>query len=244
MSGEALTILERMELERLRLEALRRAEADRQRARLLADVAHELRSPLTVSQAAMANLADGIGGPVSAMQAEFIEMAQRNLDRLGRLVINALEYARLEAGEAAETTPLDVRRLVSRAAADWKPSLSKHVAVEVDVDAGLPFAKADPDRFMSVVGSLLDLASRHAARRVRVTAGESPGMIRVTVEDDGLAAPDKSWSAGLAICHEVARRFSGRVWHDAAGGRGARFHFELPRQGEGYSGFGGGGTTP
>lgn len=226
--GESLSILERMELERLRSESARRAEADRLRDRLLAAVAHELRSPLTVSEAAMANLADGLAGPVTAMQAEFIEMAQRNLDRLGRLMLNAIEYSRLESGNAADVRPLDVRRLAAQAAADWKPSLSKHVAVVVEIGGGLPLAKADPEHFMSVVGSLLDIASRHASRRVRVSAGEIEGMLRVTVEDDGAAAPDNGWSVGLAICHEIARRSSGRVWLDAGGGPGARFHFELP----------------
>lgn len=225
---EALTILERMELERLRSEAARRAEADRQRDRLLGAVAHELRSPLTVSQAALANLADGLAGPVTAMQSEFLAMAQRNLDRLGRLILNAIDYSRLDAGEQADLKPLDARRLVLQAAADWKPSLSKHVAIDVDIGDGMPLATADAEHFMSVVGSLLDIASRHAARRVRVTAGEHEGMLRITVEDDGISAPEKGWSVGLAICHEIARRSAGRVWLDAAGGPGARFHFELP----------------
>lgn len=225
-----LTVAERTELERLRAEARERREADELKQRLLGDVVHELRSPLTVSQAAIANLADGLAGPLTAMQKEFIAMTQRNLDRLGRLVLNALDYSRLDSGgESLEVRRLDARRLISEIAADWKPSLARHLAVVVDLKQTLPWVRADAEHFASVLGSLLDIASRRADRELRVAAREEGGMLRITVEDDGSAATeDKGAVLGVAICHEIARRSGGRVWLDRTGIAAARLHFELP----------------
>ncbi|MDD5302825.1 MAG: hybrid sensor histidine kinase/response regulator [Elusimicrobia bacterium] len=239
------------ELEQLRAEVRERRKADQFKDRLLGAVSHELRSPLTVAQAAVSSLAEGLVGPLSPGQAELVEMAGRNLDRLGRLVMNALDYSRLDSGRASlEFRRVDARRLISELASDWKRALAKPLSVEVDLPDGLPAVRADADHFAQLLGNLLDNAARHAAGRVRVCARAEGGMVRVTVEDDGPGVPRalseeifvpymqltrgkgpgyKGTGLGLAICREIAELSSGRVWLDETAEAGARFHFELPR---------------
>lgn len=239
------------ELEQLRAEVRERRKADQFKDRLLGAVSHELRSPLTVAQAAVANLADGLVGPLTAGQAELVEMAGRNLDRLGRLVMNALDYSRLDSGRAnLEFRSVDARRLITELASDWKRSLARPLSVEVDLAEDLPPARADADHFAQLLSNLLDNAARHAAGRVRVRARAEGAMVRVTVEDDGPGVPSaraeeifvpymqltrgksagyKGTGLGLAICREIAGQSGGRVWLDVTAEAGARFHFELPR---------------
>lgn len=238
------------ELEQLRAEVRERRKADQFKDRLLGAVSHELRSPLTVAQAAVSNLADGLVGPLSAGQAELVEMARRNLDRLGRLVINALDYSRLDSGRATlEFRRVDARRLVSELVSDWRRSLTRPVAVTVELEDGMPPVRADVDHFAQVLGNLLDNAARHAAGRIRVEARAVNGAARITVQDDGPGVPAsraeeiflpymqltrgkgsgyKGTGLGLAICREIAELSSGRIWLDETAEAGARFHFELP----------------
>lgn len=239
------------ELEKLRAEVRERRKADQFKDRLLGAVSHELRSPLTVAQAAVANLAEGLVGPLTAGQAELVDMASRNLDRLGRLVMNALDYSRLDSGRAnLEFRRVDARRLITELASDWKRSRAKPLSVEVELEESLPPVRADVDHFAQLLSNLLDNAGRHAAGAVRVSAKSDGGMVRVTVEDDGPGVPSgraeeifapymqlargkgegyKGTGLGLAICREIAALSGGRIWLDETAEHGARFHFELPR---------------
>ncbi len=238
------------ELEQLRAEVRERRKADQFKDRLLGAVSHELRSPLTVAQAAVANLADGLGGKLTPEQAELVAMAGRNLDRLGRLVLNTLDFSRLDSGRAClEFRRVDSRRLISELTSDWRRALTKPLSVELDLEDGLPATRADADHFAQMLSNLLDNAARHAARRVGIAARAEGGMLRVTIEDDGPGVPPerrgeifvpymqltraagsgyKGTGLGLAICREIAALSAGRVWLDEAAGTGARFHFELP----------------
>lgn len=239
------------ELEKLRAEVRARRKADQFKDRLLGAVSHELRSPLTVAQAAVANLAEGLAGPLSPVQAELVAMAGRNLDRLGRLVMNALDFSRLDSGRASlEFRRVDAGRLITELASDWKRSRVKPLSVEVALAEDLPAVRADVDHFAQLLSNLLDNAGRHAAGKVRVSARGEGGMVRITVEDDGPGVPSgrseeifapylqlargkgegyKGTGLGLAICREIAALSGGRIWLDETAEAGARFHFELPR---------------
>jgi len=248
---ERATLLRELrELEQLRAEVRERRKTDEFKDRLLGAVSHELRSPLTVAQAAVTNLVDGMAGPLSPVQAELLEMAQRNLDRLGRLVLNALDFSRLDSGRASlEFRRVDAGRVIAEMASDWRRSLTKTLKVEVEVEDKLPTVRADIDHFAQMLSNLLDNAGRHAAGKVRIAARAEGGMVRITVEDDGPGVPldrseeiftpytqlargkgagYKGTGLGLAICREIAELSSGRVWVEENGGPGARFHFELP----------------
>lgn len=238
------------ELEQLRAEVRERRKADQFKDRLLGAVSHELRSPLTIAQAAVGNLVDGMGGKLSPAQAELVAMAARNLDRLGRLVLNTLDFSRLDSGRAClEFRRVDSRRLISEVASDWRRSLTRALSVEVDLAEGLPAVRADADHFAQMLCNLLDNAARHAARRVAILARAEGGMLRVSVEDDGPGVPPerraelftpyvqltrsagagyKGTGLGLAICREIAVLSAGRLWLDEAAAPGAVFHFELP----------------
>lgn len=242
---------EQRELEALRAEIRERHKADVFKDRLLAAVSHELRSPLTVAQTAVSSLADGRAGELSKDQAELAEIATRNLERLGRLILNVLDFSRLDSGRAlVEPRRVDARRLILELVADWRLTLTRPLQVELDVPKDLPHVRADSDMLAQVLSNLLDNAARHAGTAVRLAARHEERAVRLTVEDDGPGVPAdradeifqpfmqinrvggsgyKGAGLGLAICRQIADRLGGRVWLDQSAARGARFHFELAR---------------
>lgn len=239
------------ELERLRGEIGERQKSDQFKDRLLGAISHDLRGPLTVAQAAVASLADGLSGPMNPGQAELVAMARRNLDRLGRLVMNALDFSRLESGRAKlNFRQVHTRRFMLELTTDWRRTLTRPLRFELDLPLELPPVRADVDHLAQVLFNLLDNAGRHASRWVRISARSWDGRVRVTVEDDGPGVPleraeeiflpyaqltravgpgYKGTGLGLAICREIANLSSGRVWLDQGCLHGARFHLELPR---------------
>lgn len=238
------------ELERLRAEVRERQKTIHFKNRLLGAVSHELRSPLTVAQTAVENMAEGSAGPLTPEQEELLDMARRNLERLGRLVMNALDYSRLDSGRASlKTRRVDARGLMVEMLSDWKRTLSKSLRVDVDLPADLPPVRADADLLAQVVYNLCDNAARHAAGTIRVSGRVEGDSVRLTVEDDGPGVPPeraeeifnpftqlergdgagyKGTGLGLTICREIAALSLGRVWLDSGAAHGARFHFELP----------------
>ena len=239
------------ELERLRVEVRERQKTDQFKDRLLGAISHDLRSPLTVAQAAVDSLGDGLAGQLNPGQMELVVMARRNLDRLGRLVMNALDFSRLDSGRAKLAfRSVNARRLVFELTEDWRRTVSKPLRVELDLPDDLPPMRADADHLAQALFNLLDNAGRHAKGSVKVSARSEGERVRLTVEDDGPGVPPerseeiflpyaqltraagpgyKGTGLGLAICREIAELSSGRVWLDPGAARGARFHFELPR---------------
>ena len=165
------------------------ASADAQRRELLANVAHELRTPIAAMQAQLENLLDGVRPADPTALREVLEQAER----LGVLVDDLLDLARAEAGATRlDRRPVDVGALaddVVREVTVARPGPS----VRVQVAAGL-VVQADPARLRQVLVNLLDNASRHARERVVVTAGPGPdGGLRLEVDDDGPGIPEQDW---------------------------------------------------
>ncbi len=156
--------------------------AERQRRDLLANVAHELRTPVAALRAQLENLADGVRPADDDALAEVLEQ----VEQLGALVEDLLGLARAEAG----AVPLDVRAVPLRAlavdVAGAVGAVRPGITVDVDVPADL-VVPADPHRLRQVLANLLDNATRHAPAGgvVRVSAGWAAGGVRIEVQDDG-----------------------------------------------------------
>src|SRR5512143_3184256 len=97
-------------------------ETDRMREALVANVTHDLRTPLTVIKGAADNLLDGIAGALAPDQREYVEIVRDHATRLAGTVNELLSAARLEAGSLElRPEPLDVRAVVDEVAAGLQP---------------------------------------------------------------------------------------------------------------------------
>lgn len=249
-------------LERLRAELRERRRVERFKDQLLSTVSHELRSPLTVVKAALANLWDRLAGPLSEQQAQLVYVGHRNAERLARMINNLLDLSRLESGQAkVEPAELDVAALASEVVEATRVGRGERkITLELKAPAGLPRVWADADMTTQVLGNFVDNALRYARSRVEVRLSANDAELVVCVSDDGQGIPRerlaelfnrfvqldrpmggegyKGTGLGLAICHEIARLNGGRVWAESDPGAGSRFYFALPQHRQAVAAYG------
>ena len=150
------------------------ATADAQRRDLLANVAHELRTPVAALQAVLENVVDGVTPPDPATMAA----ALAQVERLGTLVRELLDLSRVEAGQVPlQRQDVRLAELVEAAVAEARLA-DRGVTYDVRVDPPGATVRADPARLHQVVANLLDNASRHSPPQGVVTG-------RARVGDDG-----------------------------------------------------------
>jgi signal transduction histidine kinase len=167
---------------------------DRQRRQLLADVGHELRTPVAALRAQIENLADGVTPADPPRLTEVLAQ----VERLGDLLTDLLRLAEADGGPLV----LDHRPVVLSALVD--PVVAEIAvarpgpAIEVRIEPPGLVAQVDPLRLRQVLTNLLDNAARHAGDggKVWVRAEElPPGGLLLEVTDDGPGIPPDRWSS-------------------------------------------------
>ena len=240
--------LERVHYVEIAQQALIHMESERLRNSLLSALSHDLRTPL----AALVGLAESLTMTRPALSGAQHETAQAIADearRMGALVNNLLEMARIESGEVKLRrqwhSPQEVVGSALKAA---QPALAQH-RVEVDVPGDLPLVEFDATLIERVLYNLIENASKYTPPGTVITvAAETAGdALAVSVSDTGPGIPkgqeetifDKftrgaresatpGVGLGLAISRAIVAAHQGRIWADRAPGGGARFTFTLP----------------
>ena len=163
---------------------------------MIADVAHELRTPLSVMQANLEAMQDG----VLPLDAEQIASLHEETALLTRLVADLRLLSLAEAGQLTlEHAEVDPAELVSKAAERLRPRVeAKGVQLQVQVpESALPPVLADADRISQVIGNLVGNALRYTGRgRLITVAAGSPSRdkrqaqtVMITVTDSGTGIP-------------------------------------------------------
>lgn len=155
------------------------------RRRLLSDLAHELRTPLSTIEGYLEGLADGVVAPDGPT---WVTLRQATT-RLRRLVDDVALVSRAEEGRLElDRRQTDLRALVDSAVAAVTDAYDRAgLTLTVVVEPGLGTVQLDPDRAHQVLANLLDNARRHTPTggQVTVTARDDGDAAVVTVEDDG-----------------------------------------------------------
>lgn len=213
------------------------AEQDRLRRQLLADVAHELRTPLAILQGRIEGLLDGIY-PADE------EQLQRLLDesrRLGRLVDDVGTLAHAEAGALElRKEPVDLGELIRDVAAVFGRPL------RLELPAELPVLQLDPLRLREVLLNLLANADRHTPPdgtiAIRAEAGRHEVTLLITDTGAGIPAEElprvfdrfhkgegsRGSGLGLAISRDLVRAHGGRIGVASEVGVGTTVTVVLP----------------
>jgi two-component system, OmpR family, sensor histidine kinase BaeS len=165
--------------------ARRLGVVDDTRRQMLADLAHEIRTPVSVLEAYMEALEDG----VQALDENTIATLRDQTRRLARFSIDVTSLAVAER----RTTSIDSRwtsaaELISAALSAFAPRYgAKGVLLESQLAPNLPELWADPERLGQVLGNLLDNALRHTCGggRVDVTAVDNDDELVIAVSDTG-----------------------------------------------------------
>ncbi len=232
-------------------EALEQTET-RRRA-LLADVAHELRTPLSGIKGYMDGLSDGV---LEAGPETFARVAVE-VDRLQRLVTDLEELSRLDAGVLLlipQAVP--VGRIVEAAVERLRPQADDQgLVIAVAVPEALPPVSVDPDRIQQVLQNLIGNAIQYTPSpgRIAVSARSEGSRVRIDVEDTGVGIAaehlahvferfyrvDRSRARsgggsglGLTIARYLVEAHGGDIRAASPGpGRGSTFSFTLPSAG-------------
>lgn len=190
-----------------------RARHDRERSDLVATVAHELRSPLTGVKGFTATLLSRWDRFSDSQRLLMLETVDSDADRLGRLVSELLDAARIDSGRMrVRSEPLDVAETATRVLATVSAGGGRDIIVSA-ADA-LPVVWADADRVAQVITNLLENAQRHGAGRIdlMLSAGERDDVdgVEIRVDDQGAGVPA-----------DIRSRVFTRFWHSGtAGGSG------------------------
>lgn len=230
----------------------RLGSVERTRRRLLADLGHEMRTPVATLEAYLEALEDG----VATLDADTADLLRSQTRRLARLSEDIGTVSRAEEGQvrlARDTVypELVVAAAVNAAAEAYE---AKGVRLLSDIAAGLPELSLDPERIAQVLGNLLDNALRHtpAGGTVTISAATSrTGEVALSVTDTGDGIPfehqahvferfyrvdtarDRGHGGsgiGLAIAKSLVEAHGGRLSLTSPGtGQGSTFLVLLPR---------------
>lgn len=220
------------------------------RRQLTADVAHDLRTPLSVILGHSEALSEGVLPPSS----ETFHVIHDEARRLSLLVEDLRTLTLAEAGELRLTRrPVATQALIERAVAAYSPRAQhQDVTLEVAASPDLPEVNADPDRIAQVLDNLLSNALRYtpAGGRITLAARGAEDKVQLVVQDSGPGIPAEELpyiferfyrgnksrqrreeggsGLGLAIAKSIVEAHNGRIWAESAPGQGVTFITELP----------------
>jgi signal transduction histidine kinase len=223
------------------------AHSNQLRRQMTADIAHDLRTPLSVITGYSEALADGkLPGTPETFAAMHIQA-----QHLNRLIEDLRTLSLADAGQLSlMRRPIKPRGLLEHTALAYLPvAESRGVALSVEGD-DLPPILVDPDRLLQVLGNLVNNALRHTGDggRIDLSAARSNGQVLLRVRDSGPGIPaedlphifdrfyrgDKARSSdgasglGLAIARSLVEAHGGRITAENAPGGGAQFTVSLP----------------
>jgi two-component system OmpR family sensor kinase len=226
--------------------------------RFVADASHELRTPLTsIRGFAELHRQGAASGPEQTRR--LMERIEAEATRMGLLVEDLLQLARLDQQRPLSLAPVDLAEVAGDAVHDAR-AVQPDRPIGLHLDSSLtdaPVVIGDEARLRQVVGNLVTNALTHTPPQARVTVRLSqdaadPEMVVVTVSDEGPGlAPDDAarvferfyradasrtraaggTGLGLSIVASLVAAHGGRVDLDTAPGRGATFAVRLPRSG-------------
>lgn len=226
-------------------------QTETMRRDLIANVAHELRTPLSSIKGYMEGLIDG----VLPAEPDTYQLVYREADRLQRLVNDLQELSRVEAGAfQLERRSVSLAALAGQTADRLRPQFEeKAVNLHLNVPDNLPPVAADEDRLSQVLVNLVGNALQYtpAGGSVTISAAADNRRVELSVSDTGLGiAPehlpylftrfyrvDKSRSRagggsgiGLTIAKHLVEAHGGEIRATSPGvGQGSTFGFWLPR---------------
>ena len=216
---------------------------DEQRRSFLADVAHELRTPLSIIRGQAEGIADGLY-PADAAHLEPILDATRGLEVL---VEDLRTLVLTDAGSLVlNREPVDPTVLAHDVLASFKGQAeAAEVNLAGDLDYGVPMVDVDPARMRSAIANVISNAIRHTppggSVRVAVQSADDQVLIGITDTGEGIPAellprvferfvkaPNSTGSGlGLAIVHDIVTAHGGKIDIDSTEGDGTAVRMTL-----------------
>jgi signal transduction histidine kinase len=230
-------------------------KTDRLRRELVANISHDLRTPLTSLRGFLETLNLKHASLPEDERRRYLEAAIRQTERLNRLVTDLFELARLESGtRELEIEPLALAELAQDAVQQFRlAAADRGVEVEARTPAGAATVDGDMGLLARVLDNLIDNGVRHTppGGRVTIELRETPQWVTLQVSDTGCGiapedlphvfdrffhrerdgAQSEGAGLGLAIARRIVELHGGTIRADSSPGQGTIFAVALPAHG-------------
>jgi two-component system sensor histidine kinase BaeS len=225
------------------------ARSSELRRQMTADIAHELRTPLSLILGYTESLSDG---KLPATQETF-DIMHDEAQHLSRVVDDLRTLSLADAGELPlARRPVDPRTLLERAMSAHLPEAQQQgISVQVEASPDLPQVEVDPGRMAQVLENLVNNALRYTPEggRIVLSIEANASTIKLRVQDNGvgIASEDLPYvfdrfyrseksrprqgtesGLGLAIAKSIVEAHGGSLWVESALGEGTTFTIALP----------------
>ncbi|TCK18907.1 phospho-acceptor domain-containing protein [Thiogranum longum] len=231
------------------IEALKKQ--DSLRRELVANVSHDLRTPLAALHGYIETLQIKAEAFDAETRSSYLHIALQHSRRLTRLVDELFELAKLDASDSpVQTEPFAVAELAQDIIQKFQlQAEQKGVRLSLECDDSLPFVDGDIALIDRVLVNLISNALRHTPEggRITVSLRQEDSAVRIQVEDTGSGIPEEDIpkiferfyrgdnaarsghhaGLGLAIARHIVRLHGGVIRVSSKPGQGARFEFSL-----------------
>ncbi|MED3654111.1 ATP-binding protein [Heyndrickxia sporothermodurans] len=226
---------------------------DKLRDDFIANVSHELRTPIAMLQGYSEAIIDDIAASEDEKK-EFAKIIYDETLRIGRLVNELLDLARMEAGHISlYRDEVEIQPFIERVTNKFYGlAREKHVNLSCEVNSATETVFIDPDRIEQVLTNLIDNAIRHTSLNgyVKVKLIDSTNGIEIMVEDNGSGIPEEDLpfvferfykadkartrgksgtGLGLAIAKNIVEAHDGKISVKSIVGQGTTFSFFIPK---------------
>lgn len=246
---ELLSLAAKLEQANRELKHLSEEKSD-----FVAAVSHDLRTPLTTIIGSLAMIEDGTLGAINPEQLRWLKLAREDAERLGDLIEDILDLAKIEAGKSKPSrTRVNIPDQVARVQRSYENLLrEKRLTLDLEFPGRLPSVFCDEFHFARILTNLLSNAVKFTSPGGRITiqaAVEPPGMVRTLVRDTGMGIPQDQQNRvfgrfeqirrdgafrqpgsglGLSLCKQLVELNHGAIGFTSEENKGSTFFFRLP----------------
>lgn len=226
---------------------------DQMKTEFISTVSHELRTPLTSIRGSLGLIAGGVAGELPDAIKNLVQIAQKNCERLIRLINDILDSEKIESGKMQMNLQvLDLRELIKHVLSQVDGFAAQHqVKLSFTAAKRLFYGSIDPDRLTQVLTNLLSNAVKFspAGAAVKVRLSSIRQVLRIEVIDKGPGIPEQFRSRifqkfsqadssdsrqkggtglGLNISKSIVEKMNGKIGFSTSVDAGSTFFVELP----------------
>lgn len=241
-------------VERMEGEIAERKRAEQHKDEFVSMVSHELRTPLSIVKEGIDLLLARIPGEVNQKQTHVLNVAARNIARLGRIINNLLDVSQIEAGRMRiKLTPLDFCQVLHDIRDSFRQGCrDKGLRLEVSCENPPIMVNADSDALTEVLDNLVGNAVKFTkSGGIRVHAWKTEDSVVCSVADTGVGIredamdrifdkfeqfhrdsnpdADKGTGLGLTITKHIVEMHGGTIRVKSAVDQGTEVTFTLPK---------------
>jgi len=250
-------ITERKKAEEAIREANKRLrKLDRLKSDFISTVSHELRTPISIIQESIDLCLDGAGGELIDSHKKFLMSADRNINRLARLVTDLLDISKIESGKLRFRRSLTNLWDIGQKIYESYSSNAKNKGIDLELKKGFSgkscILYVDEDKVYQIFNNLLSNAFRYtkSGGKITIELEDRENMVEFSVSDTGIGIKKqnipklfskfeqigridgpgyKGTGLGLAICKGLVEKHGGKIWVESELGKGSIFRFTLKK---------------